>query len=184
VQKVLAGLPCPAFRLGTGHWKLTKLSNCPSPRRPNTKTSKEMLTSAFSCMFSGNCRCDPTSSKHPVLLHLLFLAQLFAAPHWQPKKSSNNCPSLHQPNMRTGKGMATNAFSCALVSNCKWVQTYSKHPVLPLAPLPFSAFRLLVAGNPWNCRTMSTKLSNNCPSLNQAKQKTQGDGATSILMCV
>jgi hypothetical protein len=51
-----------------------KASNYPSPHPPNIEGSKGRATNIFLYIFIINYKCVQTSSKHPVLLQLHFLA--------------------------------------------------------------------------------------------------------------
>jgi hypothetical protein len=79
------------------------------------------------------------------LLSSTSLASIPTCTRLKPTKSSN-CPSLPLANQQESRGVITHPFSHAFRTNCKWVQTSSRHPVTFPAQLLSPASRLAA----WN----------------------------------
>jgi hypothetical protein len=112
--------------------RIIKLSLTASPKHGQQclDDTTPVLTPAFEQpQVDSNFFQAPTSPSHSTCLTCFSTGQSHA-----PSKSSN-CPLLHPPNMDANIGRKPCTFSCLFVSNCNWVQSSSKHWLVPLTPL-------------------------------------------------
>jgi hypothetical protein len=146
----------------------------PPLHQASAKTGKGMVANnVFSRLFVGKCSWVKTSFKHPVLpLKWRFLVCLsdFSL---ETLKSAQLMTSAAPSKRKKSKGMVASAFSRLSVSNCKWVQTSSKHRILAQAPFPCPSFLLLTL----ETLKSSAQLSSTAPSKNKSWRGSTGQPA-------